>query len=133
MIHHPLTGPVIDAACRIHTDLGPGLLESVYEAALAVELTQRGIPFERQVAIPITYKGALIAPAFHADLIVADQLILELKSVEAITPVHRKQLLTYLRLANKPIGLLINFNVLSLRDGITRTVNGLQDPDTKSS
>jgi GxxExxY protein len=130
VIHHPLTGPAIEAACRVHTDLGPGLLESVYEAALAHELTRQRIPFERQVPIPIIYRGEAIHPAFIADLILADQLTLELKSVESINPVHKKQLLTYLRLANKPVGLLINFNVLSLKDGITRIVNGLEDPET---
>ena len=116
---------IVNACFRIHTALGPGLLESVYETVLSPELSRRGLAFERQRTIPIVYDNVLIDTAFRADLIVEDKVIVEIKSIEAVAPVHGKQLLTYLRLADKRLGLLINFNVALIKNGITRVVNGL--------
>jgi GxxExxY protein len=118
---------IVDAAYRVHTTLGPGLLESVYEAALAYELEKRGLRVSRQQAIPVVYEGVRIQTGFHADLLVEDQVIVEIKAVETVAPVHKKQLLTYLKLADKRLGLLINFNVALIKQGITRIVNGLQE------
>ena len=116
-----------DAAYRVHTTLGPGLLESVYEAALAYELEKRGLRVSRQQAIPVVYETVRIHAGFFADLLVEDQVIVEIKAVETLAPVHKKQLLTYLKLADKRLGLLINFNVALIKHGITRIVNGLQE------
>ena len=118
---------IVDAAYRVHTTLGPGLLESVYEAALTYELEKRELHVSRQPAIPVVYEQVRIQTGFHADLLVEDQVIVEIKAVETIAPVHKKQLLTYLKLADKRLGLLINFNVALIKDGITRIVNGLQE------
>jgi GxxExxY protein len=117
----------VDAAFQIHTRLGPGLLESVYETVLAYELTRRGLGTARQVSIPIRYGDVRLPSAFRADLIVEDKVIVEIKSVEALAAVHKKQLLTYLKLANKRLGLLINFNECLIKDGIVRVVNGLNE------
>jgi GxxExxY protein len=116
---------VVDAAYKIHTRLGPGLLESVYETVLAYELEIRGLLVVRQQAIPVVYESVHLEEGFRADLIVENKLIVELKSVETIHPVHKKQLLTYLRLANKRLGLLINFGSFLIKDGISRVVNDL--------
>jgi len=116
---------IIDAAMEVHRTLGPGLLESVYEEALAYELMQRGLRVARQVAFPVRFKGVHLDCGFRADLIIEDMIMVEIKSVEAFAPVHFKQLLTYLRLSNKPLGLIINFNVALLKDGIKRIVNNL--------
>jgi len=110
-----------------HTTLGPGLLESVYHAVLAYELAQRGLRTVGQQPIPVVYGTIRIDIGFRADLIVEDKVIVEIKSVEVLAPVHRKQLLTYLRLADKRLGLLINFNAALIKDGITRIVNGLEE------
>jgi GxxExxY protein len=118
---------VVDAAFKVHTTLGPGLLESVYREVLMYELVKRGLPVEKEVGIPVTYEEVRLDIGFKADLIVAGLVIIELKSVEAVHPVHGKQLLTYLRLASKRLGLLINFNVPLIKDGIKRVVNGLTD------
>jgi GxxExxY protein len=118
---------IVDAAYRVHTALGPGLLESVYEAALAYELEKRGLRVTRQQAVPAVYEEVQIHAAFYADLIVDEQVIVEIKAVETVAPVHKKQLLTYLKLADKRLGLLINFNVLLIKDGITRIANGLHE------
>lgn len=115
----------VDAAFSVHKTLGPGLLESVYEAVLAHELKQRNLTVVRQQAIPVKYDGLEFLEGFRADLIVSDALIVELKSVEKISPVHKKQLLTYLRLSDKKLGLLINFGENLIKDGIFRIVNGL--------
>ena len=115
----------VDAAFAVHTGLGPGLLESVYEVALEHELKKRGLSVARQQAIPIKYDGLEFVEGFRADLIIDDALIVELKSVERVAPVHKKQLLTYLRLADKRLGLLINFGDSLIKDGISRVVNGL--------
>ncbi len=114
---------VVDVALTLHRDLGPGLLESVYEAVLANVLQQRGLLVERQKPIPIQYHGVSLGEGFRLDLLVNGQLIVELKSVENIHPVHPKQLLTYLRLMNLPLGLLINFGAPLLKDGLQRVVN----------
>jgi len=116
---------IVDAAYHVHRSLGPGLLESVYETVLAYELEARGLKVERQVPVPILYQGISFNEGFRADLIVEDKVIAELKSVEKEVPVHKKQLLTYLRLADKRLGLLINFGEELIRDGISRVVNRL--------
>ena len=118
---------VVDAAFRVHTSLGPGLLESVYEAALAYELEKRGLSIARQQGIPVVYESVRIHAGFYADLVVEDLVIVEIKAVETVAPVHKKQLLTYLKLADKRLGLLINFNVVLIKHGITRIVNGLKE------
>jgi GxxExxY protein len=116
---------VVDAAFKIHTRLGPGLLESVYEAVLTYELRKGGLRVERQKAIPVVYEEVRLDEWFRADLVVEDKVIIELKSVEAIAQVHKKQVLTYLRLSNLRLGLLINFGEELIKDGISRVVNGL--------
>lgn len=118
---------IVDAAYRVHTILGPGLLESVYQAALAYELEKRGLRVARQQAVPVVYEEVRIHTGFRADLLVEDTVIVEIKALEATTAVHRKQLLTYLKLSGKHLGLLINFNVALIKDGITRLVNGLKE------
>jgi GxxExxY protein len=127
MTENAIAKEIVDAAFRIHTSLGPGLLESVYDAVLAYELGRRGLRVVRQQAIPVVYDNIRIEAGFRADLIVEDKVIVEVKSVETLAPVHKKQLLTYLRLADKRLGLLINFQVALIKDGITRIVNGLED------
>jgi GxxExxY protein len=116
---------VIDAALKVHMKLGPGLLESVYEAALAHELTARGLLIQRQVAVPVYYDGVLLDEGFRADIIVEGKVILELKSQEFLSAVHPKQLLTYLRLTGLRLGLLLNFGAPLMKEGITRIVNKL--------
>ncbi|YAG13768.1 GxxExxY protein [Nostoc sp. DSM 114161] len=118
-----VSGAVVDAAYMVHTSLGSGLLESVYETVMDFELRKRKLRVQRQVMIPVVYGGVVLEEGFRADLIVENQVIVELKSVESIHPVHKKQLLTYLRLADKRVGLLINFNVSLIKDGISRVVN----------
>ena len=118
---------VVDACFQIHTGLGPGLLESVYEAVLARDLGRRGLRVNRQVSVPIVWQGLSFDEGFRADLIVEDKVIVELKSVERLAPVHAKQLLTYLRLTDKRLGLLINFGAALIKDGIKRVVNGLDE------
>lgn len=120
-----ITGGIVDAALRIHRHLGPGLLESVYEAVLARALDQRGFQIKRQQAIRFEYDGMVFEEGFRIDLLVDDRVIVELKSVERLAPVHSKQLLTYLKLTNTPVGLLINFGAATLREGLQRIVNGL--------
>lgn len=118
---------VVDSAITVHRELGPGLLESVYESALAFELGCRGLHVERQVVIPIRYRSLEFDEGFRADIIVSDLVILELKSVQKLIPVHHKQLQTYLRLAGRRLGFLLNFGDVLMKDGIVRTVNGLPD------
>lgn len=122
-----LAKQIVDAAFRVHTTLGPGLLESVYKAVLALELEKRGLHTVRQQPVPVLYQGTRIEMGFRADLIVEDKVIVEIKSADAVAPVHKKQLLTHLRLADKRLGLLINFNVALIKDGITRIANGMPD------
>jgi GxxExxY protein len=118
---------VVDAAYQVHRQLGPGLLESVYEIALAFELRERGFRVERQVVVPVKYGSLLFEEGFRMDLLVNDLVIVEVKSIENVIPVHKKILLTYLRLANKRLGLLINFGAELIKDGISRVVNGLPE------
>lgn len=127
MTENDLARHVVDAAFKVHITLGPGLLGSVYEALLAHELQRRGLTVQRQAPISIVYDGIRLDEAFRADLIVGDLLIVEIKSTESSPPVHKKQLLTYLRLSGRRLGLLINFGAPLIKDGITRIVNGL-DP-----
>ena len=119
-----LASTVVDCGFRLHQDLGPGLLESVYEAVLSAMLAERGLHVDRQKPIKIEYSGLILPDAFRVDLIVEGSLIVEIKSVEQLAPVHGKQLLTYLRLAKQPLGLLINFGAPVFRDGVKRVVNG---------
>lgn len=116
---------VVNAAYKVHTQLGPGLLESVYETIMAHELETAGLHVIRQVSVPVVYGSIRFDEGFRIDLLVEDKVIVELKSVEQVLPVHKKQLLTYLRLAEKRLGLLVNFGASMIRDGITRVVNGL--------
>lgn len=125
MTENEISKQVVDAAFKIHTQLGPGLLESVYEAVLTYELRKRGLRVERQKAIPVIYEEVRLEEGFRADLVVEDKVIIELKSVEAVARVHKKQVLTYLRLSNLRLGLLINFGEELVKDGISRVVNGL--------
>ncbi len=118
---------VVDCAVALHRDLGPGLLETVYELTLARALERRGLSVQRQVAVPIEYEGETFAEGFRADLIVECKVLLELKSMERVTPAHKKQLLTYLRLTGLKLGYLLNFGEALMRDGITRTINGTLD------
>ena len=118
---------VVDAAYKVHTRLGPGLLESVYEVVLVHELRKHQLKADRQVPIPIVYESIHFEEGFKADVIVNDLLLIELKSVEQMIPVHKKQLLTYLRLTNKRLGLLINFGAELIKDGISRVANGMPD------
>lgn len=120
--HAELTERVIGAAIEVHRVLGPGLLESVYEECLGYELAQLGVPFVRQVELPIRYKEATLNISYRLDMLIEDAVVLELKSVTEVTAVHEAQLLTYLRLAKKRVGLLINFNTDLLKHGIKRRV-----------
>jgi GxxExxY protein len=125
MTENEIATAVVDAAFKIHTTLGPGLLESVYEAALDFELQRRGLQVARQIGLPVNYEGVKLELGFRIDLIINNKLIIEVKSVESLAPVHKKQLLTYLRLTDLRLGLLINFNVERIKDGIQRVVNRL--------
>ncbi len=120
---------VLDAAYKVHSALGPGLLETVYEVILAHEIELAGLKVERQKPIPIHYGGKVFLEGFRADLLVEDKVIVELKSCEAVLPVHGKQLLTQLRLSERKLGFLINFGAVHLRHGIKRVVNGLPDEE----
>jgi iron complex transport system substrate-binding protein len=122
----PVTAEIVDAAYKLHVGLGPGLLESVYQAVLSRDLERRGLRVEQQKVISFEYDGMLFKDAFRLDLLVESQVIVEIKSVEAIVPVHGKQLLTYLRLLDLRVGLLINFGAPRLKEGVRRIVNGLR-------
>jgi len=127
MSENELATIIVDACYQIHTGLGPGLLESVYEVVLQKELQKRGLHVMRQTPVPIVWGGVTFVEGFRADLIVNDLVIIELKSVERLAPVHAKQLLTYLRLMDKHLGLLVNFGETLIKTGIKRVVNDLQD------
>ncbi len=114
----------VDCGFHIHDDLGPGLLESAYEALMAEALRQSGLPVQRQVVVPMQYKGVVVDNAFKIDLLVANSVIIELKSIDKLNPVHGKQVLTYLRLMDLPLGLLMNFGQAMFKDGLRRIVNG---------
>jgi GxxExxY protein len=125
MENNTLSGEVIGAAIEVHRLLGPGLLESAYELALEHELNLRGLRVERQKAIPLEYKGMTLGDGFRIDLLVQGQVIIEVKAVDSIQPIHEAQLLTYLRLTDKRLGLLINFNEKTIKEGVKRVVNRL--------
>ncbi len=127
MKHNEVTAAIIDTAISVHRGLGPGLLESVYQEVLAFELAHRGLRVNKEVPIPVIWKDVRLDIGFRADMIVEELVLLELKSVETIAPVHKKQLLTYLRLADKRVGLLLNFGVEMMKNGIHRIVNGLEE------
>ena len=122
LFHQELTEKIIAAAIDVHKELGPGLLESAYEECLCYELSQRGCAFQRQVPLPVTYKGVRLDCGYRLDIVVEAKVVLELKSVEELTGLHKAQLLTYLRLSGKKVGLLMNFNVPALKNGIVRLV-----------
>jgi GxxExxY protein len=117
-----LAAEVVDAAFRVHKTLGPGLLESVYEVSLAYELRKRGLKLETQVELPVMYESVRLETGFRLDMLVEEQIIVELKAVETMHPLYEAQLLTYLKLTGKRLGLLINFNVPPIRDGIRRII-----------
>jgi GxxExxY protein len=123
-----LTETVIGAAIRVHRRFGPGLLESVYEACLQHELTKLGIPVRRQVALPIEYDSVRLDVGYRLDMLIDEQLIVELKCVDRLDRVHLAQMMTYLRLSGRRVGLLLNFNVAKLTDGLRRVVNCYDDP-----
>ena len=128
-----LTGIIIEAAMRVHSALGPGLLEHVYKACLAHELRKFGLKVEVEVALPVEYEGLRFDFAYRMNLVVEDAVVVELKSVENILPIHRAQLVSYLKLTGYPVGLLINFNSVHLRDGIRRIVNTKKELSSASS
>ena len=127
--HNELSELIIKSAIEVHRELGPGLLESIYETCLAHELREQGIPFLQQLAVPITYKGVRMSNDLKLDLLVDDRIIVEVKAVEEFHPVHQAQLLTYLKLTDKRIGLLLNFNSPILVKGIKRMMNGYLEDD----
>jgi GxxExxY protein len=122
LIEEPWTKQIIGAAIEVHRTLGPGLLESAYEECLCHELTLRTLAFQRQIPLPVKYKGVSLDCGYRIDILVEDQVILELKAIDVVLPVHEAQLLTYLKLAKKRFGLLLNFNVPVLKKGIIRRV-----------
>ena len=123
MQHEEITGQIINAAMKVHSVLGPGLLESAYEACLLFELHRTGLHAASQVELPVVYENVKIDAGYRIDLLVEDAVIVELKSVEELMPIHQAQLLSYLKLSGKTVGLLINFNVVHLKDGLKRMVN----------
>ena len=127
MTENHIAAVVVDAALKIHKTLGPGLLESVYQATLSFELQRRGLSVTQQLGLPVYYEEVKLDLGFRVDLVVGDKVVVEIKSVEALVPVHRKQLETYLRLMNMRLGLLINFNVELMKYGIQRVVNRLPE------
>ena len=133
MNENEIADKVIGAAIEVHRHLGPGLLESAYDECLCYELSRNGLSFERQVRLPIDYKGLRLDCAYRLDLVVENLLIVELKAVDALLPIHKAQLLTYLRAAEKHVGLLINFNVSLLKNGIKRVANDFKGPQIKES
>lgn len=122
LLHAGLTEKIIGAAIEVHRELGPGLLESAYEECLCFELSRLKLPFVRQIELPVIYKSIRLDCGYIADVIVDDKVVLELKAVEAVHPIFEAQLLTYLRISKKQVGLLMNFNVPVLKDGIVRRV-----------
>jgi GxxExxY protein len=122
-----LAKTAIDCGFQVHGDIGPGLLETAYEAFLAAGLVERGLHVEVQKPVPVTYRGIVIRDAFRADLLVEQRLVIEIKSVERLAPVHAKQLLTYLRLMDQPLGLLMNFGAEMFRNGLKRVINNRSD------
>lgn len=124
-----LSGEVIDAAMNVHREIGPGLLESAYETCLCYELNERGVKFSRQVELPVRYKTVELDCGYRMDIVVEELIIIELKSVDMLQPIHSAQMLTYLRLSKLPLGLLINFNVPLLKDGLKRIALSANAPN----
>ena len=127
MTENQIAAVIVDAAFKIHKTLGPGLLESVYQATLSYELQKRGLAVVQQVGLPVYYEEVKLELGFRVDLIVGDKVVVEIKSVDALIPIHRKQLATYLRLMDLHLGLLLNFNVELMKNGIQRVVNRLEE------
>jgi len=125
MNENDLSAVIVDCCLKIHNKLGPGLLESVYEEILCYELLESDLSFTRQTVIPVYYNELILDQGFRADIIVEQKIIIEIKSIEQVAPVHKKQLLTYLKLTGLKLGLLVNFNEVLIRDGITRIVHNL--------
>ncbi|MEK6614808.1 MAG: GxxExxY protein [Bacteroidota bacterium] len=125
MVENEITKILVDIFIKVHKQLGPGLLESVYEEAICYELVKRGLKFKRQQGIAVMYDHVKMDLGFRADIIVEEKVIVEIKSIESLAPVHHKQLLTYIKLTNIKVGLLVNFNVNLVKDGIVRIVNNL--------
>ena len=128
-----LTEKIIGAAMEVHRALGPGLLESAYEACLVAELSELGLVVEQQKPLPVVYRGARLDCGYRLDLVIENQVIVEVKAVEQVVPIHEAQLISYLRLTGCKVGLLVNFNVLRLKDGIRRLVNDFPDPQRASA
>ncbi|MCU1309946.1 MAG: hypothetical protein JWO20_1071 [Candidatus Angelobacter sp.] len=124
---NPLSRVILDSVFRVHTALGPGLLESAYQGCLLHELRQQGCKISSEVVLPVNYNGVKIDLGYRIDLLVEDAIILELKAVERILPIHQAQVLSYLKLSGKQLGFLLNFNVLHMKDGIKRVVNGFKE------
>jgi GxxExxY protein len=122
-----ITDGIIGAAIAVHRELGPGLLESAYEACLAYELVQRGMAIERQKELPVVYRGVRLDCGYRMDLLVRDQVVVEIKAVDRLEPIHTAQLLSYLKLSGRKVGLLINFNQKMLKNGVKRVVHGLKE------
>src|SRR5690554_13206 len=122
-----ITGKIVDTAYKLYSALGPGLLESVYEKCLEMDLRDNGLEVQSQVGVPLKYKSLLFDTGYRLDLLVENTVIVEIKSVENLAPVHYSQLITYLKLYNKPVGFLINFNSKSLKDGLHRLVNNFKE------
>ncbi|MBI2682249.1 MAG: GxxExxY protein [Acidobacteriales bacterium] len=122
-----LSKVIVDSAMKVHSALGPGLLESAYHGCLLHELRSRGLQVESEVVLPVHYHGAKIELGYRLDLLVEGEIILELKSIESLLPIHTAQLISYLRLSGRKLGFLMNFNVLHMKDGIKRIVNGLEE------
>src|SRR6185436_14412723 len=120
--HEELTGAILGAAFEVHSRLGPGLLESAYDACLCHELANRRIPFERQVPVPVSFKDSKLDCGYRLDILVERQVVVEIEAVDEFLPIHEAQLITYLKMGSFPVGLLINFNVRRLREGIMRRV-----------
>ena len=127
MTENDIAKEVVDCAIEVHREMGPGLLESVYEACLCIELRERGLKVERQVIVPVTYKGQKLELGFRADIIVESKFLVELKATSELTDVHLAQTLNYLKLLNFNLGLLLNFNVALLKHGIRRVINSKKD------
>jgi GxxExxY protein len=127
MTENEIAKIIVDVAYKIHTQYGPGLLESAYQALMVYELCQRGLKVEAEKPIALHHEGVIIDVAYRADLIIGDKVIVELKSVEEVAKVHKKQLRTYLKIADKRLGLLINFGAELIKDGISRVANGMPD------
>jgi GxxExxY protein len=123
-----ISSRILAAAFKVHTAIGPGVLESVYQTCMHHELKKAGLRVDAQVAVPVQYEGLQLESGYRIDLLVEDTVIVELKCVDALLPIHKAQLLTYLKLANKPLGLLLNFNVVHMRQGIKRILNNRYKP-----